>query len=149
MQQNYAHSPARLLELLATEELWKEPDFDFTRTGDSTSGWNIKVLCPVDASMAPKDAARFIPANAQIIQEAAVPPANANGGVVKYTAYAKGVPVKVTADMRVGAKGQGSSLTVDAELSIKIPFLGAQLEEKFAPRSRKLIQRQLDKLSEL
>lgn len=147
MQQNYRRSPKELLELLASEKLWKEKDFEFTREATSDSGWDIRVSCPVDKDQVPSQFAQFVSPNVRVIQEASVPVAINSGGVVKYRAYAPGVPATVEADITVEGQGESSTVKVDATLEIKLPFVGPALESKAEPTARKLLQRQLDKLA--
>ena len=41
----------------------------------------------------------------------------------------KGVPIKVTGDIRIVPSGTGSDYVVDFQVSCKIPLLGGQLEK--------------------
>lgn len=149
MQQNYGRSPQELLELLATEKFWKEHNFEFSREGDADSGWLVRVMCPVDKDQVPTQFAQFISPNVHVKQEARVPATKNDGGVVSYQAHAPGVPAQVGADITIEGQGSSSTVTVDATLTVNVPFVGPALEGKAEPTARKLLQRQLDKLAEL
>ena len=149
MHQNYDRSPQELLELLASEKFWKEHDFEFSREGGVDSGWHGRVACPVDKDQVPSQFAQFVSPNVRVTQEARVPAAKSDGGVVSYQAYAPGIPAKVEAHITVEGQEGSSTVTVDATLGINVPFVGPALESKAEPTARKLLQRQLDKLAKL
>lgn len=149
MQQNYDRSPEKLLEILASEEFWKEKDFEFTREGDASSGWFVSVSTPVDKDQVPSQFSQFVTPGLRIRHEARVPVAHNSGGAVTYKAHAPGAPATVEADIAVEGQEGSSTVTVDAKLSIKVPFVGPMLEGKAEPTARDLLRRQLDKLTKL
>ena len=149
MQQNYDRSPEKLLEILASEKFWKEKDFEFTREGDANSGWHIRMSSPVNKDQVPSQFSQFVTPGLRIKHEARVPAAHNSGGTVTYKAHAPGAPATVKADIAVDGKDGSSTVTVDATLSIKVPFVGSMLEGKAEPTARKLLRRQLDKLAKL
>lgn len=144
MTESFAHSPERLLELLAREDLWLEPGGTVTVTGDATSGWTVEATNPVDSTQVPAMYARFVPSSVKVFQHINIP-APAQSGTATYRGGAAGTPAEVAADLVVspalsgGSAAGGSVLTVNARFSVKVPILGSALESKAEPFARNLL----------
>ena len=81
-------------------------------------------------------------AHMSAVQAALSPPA-ASGAAVSSTCTGRvviaGTPATAKATMRLGDMDAGSELTIDVQVTVKVPIVGARVEEAVAEQIRNLL----------
>lgn len=97
-------------------------DYTHTVTGNVAT-----TTVAVPAQKLPSQARTFVKNDVK-----AVITGTASGNVVAYNVDVKGVPVKIAMTATADAAGAATSLLVDSDVAVKIPFVGAKVEKMAA-----------------
>lgn len=115
---------ALLSEELATKRMEKLGVTTFTHT---TSGETATTKVLIPAQRLPSQARTFLKSDVSVEIDTL-----AAGETVSYQIDVKGAPVKIAVAVYLKAAGTETWITIDADLQVKVPFIGAKVEKMAA-----------------
>lgn len=111
--------------------------------GDPAGAFTVTTELKMPTDRVPDIARRIVGSSVTIreTQEWQAPEADGSRrGTIRFDVA--GTPATMTGDTKLAAAGEGSTLTVDGELTVKVPLVGGKIEQAAMPYVAKVLRRE-------